>query len=109
MPLCKMLGKPRSATQAEQRETTAPPVTRLHELRAIHGLSIETLAGRSGVSTGMTNDTRKYLPNPWLTTLLRWRRGLEMAAGELLDGLPLPQAPRESPGPRRRRQRRKPS
>lgn len=67
----------------------------------MRAISIEILAGRSGVTAGTINDIRKYLPDPKLMTVLRFCRGLEVTPGELLDGLPLPEAPRETRGARR--------
>jgi len=72
---------------------------RLHELRKRRELTIEMLASSSGVSKDTIYDTRRFLVDPRLYNVLRLRNALDVTWEELLGGLPLPSAPRESPGP----------
>jgi len=74
-------------------------MARVHELRIRNDLTIEHLAGWSGVSKSTIYNTQKTLTDPRLYTVLRFRHALEVTWEELLGVLPEPVADRESPGP----------
>ncbi len=80
----------RSRAQAEQRVITALLMARVDELRKPQAQSLERLAFASGVSWSRLQRLRSELSDPRLSTVLRLCRALEVTAGELIDGLPLP-------------------
>jgi DNA-binding Xre family transcriptional regulator len=84
----------RSRAHAEQRVITALLMARVDELRRPRALSLDRLAGVSGVSVATLQHSRNDLIDPRLSTVLRLCRGLGVTAGELLHDLPLPVQPR---------------
>lgn len=92
-------GRATSPAHAEQRVITSLLMARVDELRRSRGMSVERLAHASDLSLWTLQKARRDLSDPRLTTILRLCRGLGVAAGELLDELPLPveTRPRRSP------------
>jgi transcriptional regulator with XRE-family HTH domain len=84
----------RSRAHAEQRVITALLMARVDELRKPRALSLDRLAGVSGVSVATLQHLRNELIDPRLSTVLRLCRGLGVTAGEILHDLPLPVQPR---------------
>jgi DNA-binding XRE family transcriptional regulator len=89
----------RSPAHAEQRVITGLLIAKVDELRKPRAISIEALAGTSGVSLWTIQQLRSELSDPRLTTVLRLCRGLGVTAGQLLDDIPLPvEARHRTPG-----------
>jgi DNA-binding Xre family transcriptional regulator len=82
--------KGQGAAHAEQQAITALLVARVHELRAVRGLSVERLAHASDLSMWTLPHITEHASDPRLSTVLRLCRGLGVTAGELLEDLPLP-------------------
>jgi DNA-binding Xre family transcriptional regulator len=83
-------GRATSPAHAEQRVITGLMMAKVDELRKSRGMSVERLAHASDLSLWTLQKARRDLSDPRLTTILRLCRGLGVAAGELLDELPLP-------------------
>jgi hypothetical protein len=88
-----------SLARAEQQVITELLLERVDVLRDSQGLSVARLAHASGLSLTTVENVRARLRDPRLTTVLRLCRGLGVAPGELLDGLPLPVEPRRRHAP----------
>ena len=71
---------------------------RIRELRAARGLSLEALAGRSGVSRSMISLVERGEASPTAVVLERLAVGLEVTLGSLFDS-----GPAASPSPVARR------
>jgi len=93
-------GRATSPAHAEQRVISALLMAKADELRKSRGMSIEMLAHASDLSLWTLQKSRRDLSDPRLTTILRFSRGLGVAARELLGALPLPVETRPPRSPR---------
>src|SRR5881628_2575703 len=68
---------------------------RVRELRAAHGLSLDALAGKSGVSRSMISLVERGKSSPTAVVLEKLAAGLEVTLASLFDG---PKAAAREPG-----------
>jgi transcriptional regulator with XRE-family HTH domain len=61
---------------------------RIARERAVRGLSIEDLADRAGISTGLLSQIERGIGNPSLSTLLGLAGALAVPLGSFFDGAP---------------------
>src|SRR5947209_4614890 len=61
---------------------------RIARERAVRSLSIEELAQRAGVSTGLLSQIERGIGNPSLSSMLGLARALDMPLGSFFGGAP---------------------
>ena len=84
-------GDPRTRRRATRPALAATQVVdvvgrRIARERAVRGLSIEDLAQRARVSTGLLSQIERGIGNPSLSTLLGLAAALEVPLGSFFDG-----------------------
>src|SRR6266568_989110 len=83
-------GRRPSSTRAQSNDGQSGLVDAIGERiareRALHGLSIEELARRAGVSNGLLSQIERGIGNPSLSTLLGLAKALEMPLGSFFAG-----------------------